>query len=355
MNESQHAPVDQKPSPAIIAQLRQLPRLIGESWREDVVAFRNWMRKRRGTQVDYVVLNLSGSLPERAGPPRSFLQRQLPLPPQPLTIQTLNYRLQRIAVAENVRGVVIIMGDLTFTGVARIQNIRRAFQRLREAGKEVVVYSSRLDLAHYYVASAGDRLYAPPAAQFDVVGLYSEAVFLRDALRKVGIEAEVLQVSPYKTAGNSLTESDMTPEQRQQMEWLIDDTYDAITSDLAAARGLSQEKLKALIDQAPFPAEKAVQEGLLDAVVYEDQLPERLAGKPDRPSSSNEDDDGAGRGRPADQRVEDETDGEKDRHPGYVAQSDQAGAGVFDIHVDIAVHHCLMHDDRAAKTVLLLG
>ena len=254
-----------------------MPRLIRESWRADLVALRNWWRRQRDVSVDYVVLPLSGSLPERSGPPRSLLQRLLPLPSQPLTIEAFNERLQRIADAENVRGALIIMGDFTLTGLARLQNVRRSLVRLREAGKEVVVYSPYLDLAHYYVASAGNRLLAPPGAQFDVVGLHSEAIFLRDALEKIGIRAEVLQVSPYKTAGNMFAESQITPEQRLQMEWLVDDTYDAITADLAEARGMTQERIKALIDMAPFPLEQALHAGLLDGIAYEDQLPDLLA------------------------------------------------------------------------------
>lgn len=262
---------------SVFKRLSRLPRLIRESWRADLVALRNWWRRQRDVSVDYVVLPLSGSLPERSGPPRSLLQRLLPLPSQPLTIEALNERLQRIADAENVRGALIIMGDFTLTGLARLQNVRRSLVRLREAGKEVVVYSPYLDLAHYYVASAGNRLLAPPGAQFDVVGLHSEAIFLRDALEKIGIRAEVLQVSPYKTAGNMFAESQITPEQRLQMEWLVDDTYDAITADLAEARGMTQERIKALIDMAPFPLEQALDAGLLDGIAYEDQLPDLLA------------------------------------------------------------------------------
>ena len=54
--------------------------------------------------------------------------------------------------------------------------------------------------AHYYVATAADRIIAPPGARFEVLGLYSEVTFLKDALARVGLTAEVVQISPYKTA-----------------------------------------------------------------------------------------------------------------------------------------------------------
>lgn len=271
------APEQQGRLARIFASLRRLPQLIADGWRADMVALRNWWRRQRGARVDYVIMRVSGALPERAAPPRNFFQRQLPLPPRPLTIESLNERFQHIADAGNVRGVVLVLGDFTMAGLARLQNLRQSLVRLREAGKEVVVYTPYLDLAHYYVATAAGKIVAPPGAQFDFVGLQSEAIFLRDALERIGVEAEVLQVSPYKTAGNMFTESTITPEQRQQMEWVIDDTYEVVTGDVAQARGLSMDSVKSLIDVAPFTAEKALANDLVDILGYEDELPDILA------------------------------------------------------------------------------
>jgi hypothetical protein len=75
-------------------RLARVPAALRESWRAVLVTFRNWLRSLRGARLDYVVLVLEGTLPERAGPPRSFIQRRLPLPPEPLSLETLNRRLQ---------------------------------------------------------------------------------------------------------------------------------------------------------------------------------------------------------------------------------------------------------------------
>lgn len=253
-------------------RIAELPKLIGEGWRADMVAFRNWWRRRRRAEIDYVVLSISGSLPERSGPRRNFFQRQLPLPPQPLSLQELNNRVQAIMDADNVQGAVILLGQLTVPGLSTLQNLRRSLQRLGEAGKRTVVFTPHLDLAHYYVACAAERVVVPPAAQFEVLGLHAEAVFLKEALDNVGLEAEVLQISPYKTAGNIVDKADITPEQREQMEWLLDDNYDVITAGIAQGRGKTQEEIQALIDRAPMFAEEILAEGLADDVAYEDEL-----------------------------------------------------------------------------------
>lgn len=229
------------------------------------------MRRIRRRRVDFIVMHIGGPLPERDAPPRAFLQRFLPYPPFPLSIQTINKRFQQLAHDERTQGLVIYLTGLS-AGPATLQNLRRSIGRLREAGKTVVVYSPTLSLAHYYVATAANTIIAPPAATFEVLGLRSEALFLKDALAQLGISVDVFQISPYKTAGNLVGQAELTPEHREQLEWLLEDTFDQLTRDMADGRGKSQLELKELIDGAPYPVAKAVELGLLDHAAYDDEL-----------------------------------------------------------------------------------
>ena len=129
-------------------------------WLQAWAGLRNALRRARGERVDYVVLRLSG--PCRNAPAAA---RLLPAPAaaagaaQPAGAERA---LQAIADAENVRGVVFVLGQLS-PGGWRPQNVRRSLERLRAAGKEAVVFTPYLDLTHYYVASAAGRIVAPPA------------------------------------------------------------------------------------------------------------------------------------------------------------------------------------------------
>ena len=138
------------------------------------------MQKAR---VDYVVLPVGGPLPERSGPKRGFIERRLPLPSEPLSMQELNSRLQRIADADNVRGVVFIFRGFS-AGLATLQNFRAAGLRLRAAGKEAIVYTPYVDLAHYYAATAAGTVIIPPGRQCEVLGLYTEVTCLKETMPK---------------------------------------------------------------------------------------------------------------------------------------------------------------------------
>lgn len=252
-------------------ELRQAGSAIVDGWATAGVDLRNAIRRARNARLDYVVLPVGGSLPERSSPPRGFIERRLPLPPDPVSMQHVNVQLRRVVEAENVQGVVFIFRGFN-AGLATLQNFRAAIARLRAAGKDAVVYTPYLDLAHYYAASAARAIIAPPGARFEVLGLYTEITFFRDALERAGLSAEVVQISPYKTAFDRFNQSSMTEEHREQLDWLLDDQFDMITAGMAAGRGLPQSDLKRLIDEAPFAAETARTAGLIDHIAYDDDL-----------------------------------------------------------------------------------
>ncbi|MFN2187812.1 MAG: S49 family peptidase, partial [Candidatus Promineifilaceae bacterium] len=251
---------------------------IGQLWREIIYsigrvrfAFGNGMRRIRRARLDYVIIPVGGSLPERSGPPRSYLQRFLPLPPRPMSMEALHRRFRLISEADNVGGVILVLGNIT-TGIATLQSLRRAVKRLQDAGKEVVVYTPMVDLGHYFVAVAADRIVIPPSANFEVLGLHADAFFLNDALNRVGVEAEVVQISPYKTGFDYMSKSDMSAEYREQIEWILDETYGYIIEAISAGRDMPAETVREIIDRAPYSAAEAQEHGLVDDVAYEDTL-----------------------------------------------------------------------------------
>ncbi len=257
-------------------ELKQVWQVTKDSFTNAGVTIRNGWRQVSGARVDYVVLRVGGQMPERAEPPRSFVERQLPLPPPPYSIEALNEHLRRVADADNVEGVVIVMHGFN-TGLASLQNIRQSILRLREQGKTAVVYTPFLDAAHYFIASAADKIIIPPSTQFNVLGLRSEVIFLKDALAQVGLHFDAVQISPYKSSPNMFTRTDITPEQQEQLTWLLDEMYEMLTDAMADGRRQTPTEFQQLVNRAPLFAPDALAAGLVDAIAYEDELAYLLA------------------------------------------------------------------------------
>lgn len=236
---------------------------------------RNLWRRLLRRRVAYVRLSIGGALPEFVLPPPWWARRFLGAP-LPLSLSDVRRRLEWLASDPQVRGVVLDINTLT-CGWATIESLHQEIRRFREHGKLVVACMTNPDTKTYVAACAADLIVAPPAALLNVTGLYTGVRFLKDALAKLDLSVEVTAVSPYKTAGDPLARPDMSPENREQIERLLDQRYAALVDTIAAARRKTPDEVRALIDTAPWSAQRAQEAGLIDAVVYEDELPAFLA------------------------------------------------------------------------------
>src|SRR5918995_5789378 len=223
---------------------------------------------------DHVWIEASGSLPEFETPV-GFLRRRFLPGPAPPSLERLRERLDRISADGRPRGVVLRVRGLD-AGWTAIEELRRELRAFRERGGRVVAYLTEADSRSYYLACAADEILATPLATVNVIGVRTRVNFLRDALNRVGLEAEVVAVSPFKSAGDPFVRNDFSPESRGQAERLLDRRYEELVGAISWGRGLSPAESRARIDGAPYSAPEALSRGLLDGVCYEDELPERL-------------------------------------------------------------------------------
>jgi protease-4 len=187
--------------------------------------------------------------------------------------------LGRIAADARTRGVVLRLRSLD-AGWAALEELRRELLAFRGRGGRVVAYLlDPVDSRSYYLACAADEVLATPLATVAVTGLRTRVNFLKNALDRVGVEAEVVAVSPYKSAGDPYVRNDFSRESREQAERLLERRYEELVRAISEGRDLSHEEARARIDGAPYAAPEALDQGLLDGVCYEDELPERLGGE----------------------------------------------------------------------------
>lgn len=223
---------------------------------------------------DYVSFEVGGSLPEFERPV-GFLRRRLsPGPPAP-SLEALRDRFDRLSNDGRVGGVVLRVRNLGADWAA-LEELRGELDRYRGRGGRVVAHLTDPDTAAYYLACAADEVYATPVSTLNVLGLRTRVNFLKDALNRVGVVADVVAVSPYKSAGDAFARNDFSEESREQVDRLLDRRYSEVLGAIARGRGMSTETAKSAVDRAPHPAPRALAEGLVDGVCYEDELPERL-------------------------------------------------------------------------------
>jgi protease-4 len=219
----------------------------------------------------YLYLRLEGEVPEQ--PPSdfgSFLEKR------PASLRTLMQSLDRAAADPKVRAVVVRVSILPDSGWGKVQELRDAITRFRKSGKPAYAHLEMSGNKEYYLATACTKIYAVPTALLDVTGLASEVMFFRNTLDKLGVQAQFEGVGKYKNAPNQFTETGFTEAHREQMEALLDSVYAQYVEAIASARGKTPDEVQAIVDAGPYEGRDALKAGLVDELLYEDQIEERL-------------------------------------------------------------------------------
>ncbi len=173
-------------------------------------------------------------------------------------------------------GLLLEVGALP-GGWARIDALRRELARLRRGGKKVAVYLPQGGgNRELYLASVANQIVSTEGAPFFAFGVGASSRYVKGLLDKVGVQVEVYRRAAYKSAAESVSATEMSAAQREQLGALLD-TYDgALVAALAERPGLDEAKVRALFEAGGASGKAAIEAGIVDAHAFDDELPKVL-------------------------------------------------------------------------------
>ena len=192
------------------------------------------------------------------------------------TVHRILGNLDKAAADERIVGVIMKVSSSNTLGLASIGEIRDAIAQVQDAGKPVIAFSDALDRDALYLASACDSIFMPGVADVFFTGYGFVETFLKGTLDKLAIHQNLHKIKDYKTAAEPLMRDSMSPEAREMAGWLIDDVWDVELGAIARERSLPVDSLVACMERALLTAPEAKVAGLIDDVLYWDQLEARL-------------------------------------------------------------------------------
>ncbi len=191
------------------------------------------------------------------------------------TLAKLIERLDAAAADQNVAAVWLKIDNLDI-GRAKVYEIRGAIARLRKAHKPVYAQLTTADSRQYMLATACDRVAMPPSGVLLIPGVRAEVTFFKGLLDKLGLQFDVLKMGKYKGAAEPFSRKDMSKPLRESYESLVDDFYQDLMGVIAADRHLKDYQVKTYVDRGLFTAPDAKKAGLIDNVLYADQLEDQI-------------------------------------------------------------------------------
>ena len=184
-------------------------------------------------------------------------------------------RFKQIGKNPDIQAVLIGFQGLE-VGFAKMTEIRNAILGVRESGKKVFCYMESFGNGGYYLATACDKIFLNPAGDVWVTGLISTAIFFKDMFDKIGVEAEFEKIGAYKSAPESFIRDSMSEASREQINALLDDFFSVYVEGVSEARNMKIDEVKDLINNGPYTAPQALEKGLVDELVYQDEIKDKL-------------------------------------------------------------------------------
>jgi protease-4 len=203
--------------------------------------------------------------------------------PSPRSLSGLLTLLERAGRDARVQGVVLRVGRAPL-GWSKLETLSRALAQLRAAGKLTVVYAERTGNAGAWLGAQADHFFMTPEGSLDLLGVRVDSPFLREALDRLQIHPDVIQAGRFKGAGEIVERAAMSDDAREALDAVVDDLYAALVGALASGAAGTEEQARTWIDDGPYQAAEARSLGLVDELLYGDELRERLARL--RPGSS---------------------------------------------------------------------
>ena len=199
---------------------------------------------------------------------------------QDVNILGLNDILANIKKAKtdkNIKGIYIEMGMLS-TGFATREEIRNALLDFKESGKFITTYSEIYTQGSYYLASVADYICMYPEGGMELKGLNSTVPFFTNALKKMGIEPQVIRHGKFKSAVEPFMLTEMSDENREQIETYMGSIWEHFLKNVASDRNITSDRLNEIADNLEIQTTKdAVELGLVDSLFYRDQFQNHLA------------------------------------------------------------------------------
>ena len=157
---------------------------------------------------------------------------------------------------------VVLRIDSPGGGVASSQEIYTELKRLAQKKPLVVSFGSVAASGGYYLAMAGERLFANPGTITGSIGVVMSFPDYQELMGKVGIRTEVIKSGPYKDVGSAMR--DMTDAERHLLNEMLTDVHSQFVEVVSKGRNVPIDELIPYVDGRIFTGRQALEFGLVD-------------------------------------------------------------------------------------------
>lgn len=188
--------------------------------------------------------------------------------------------IRQVSRQDDIKGAVLVIdspGGL-------VSDSHQIYHELLKLAKKKPIFVAMKGIAAsggYYIAmgaGAGAPVYAEPTTWTGSIGVIMPRYDASELARKVGVTPDSLVTGPLKETLNPL--KPMTDEEKKVWDVILDDSFRRFLTVIDESReNLDMEQVRALATGQVYTADQALQNGLIDAIGYEEDALEALKTK----------------------------------------------------------------------------
>lgn len=184
-----------------------------------------------------------------------------------LSSTTYNHRafMDKLKMAEendDIKGIILRVNS-PGGGVVESAEIHEKILDIKKVKKPVYVsMGSMAASGGYYISAPADKIYASPETMTGSLGVIMQGYNYEKLAKKYGVEFQTIKSGPHKDIMSPTRE--MTGEEREILQDMIDNSYDQFVKIIADGRGMPDEEVREIADGRIYDGRQAKENHLID-------------------------------------------------------------------------------------------
>ncbi|WP_147640957.1 MULTISPECIES: signal peptide peptidase SppA [Mammaliicoccus] len=182
--------------------------------------------------------------------------------------QSFLKKLDKIKKDNSVKGVLLEVNS-PGGGTYESDEIHKKLEEIKAKNKKVYVQMKNMAASGgYYISTPADKIYAGSQTLTGSLGVIISSINYAELADNLGVKDQSVVSGKHKQILNPM--KDMSKEEKDIMQSIIDDSYKQFVKVIKDGRDMPEDKVKKLADGRIYSSQQAKSNGLIDEIGYED-------------------------------------------------------------------------------------
>jgi protease IV len=189
----------------------------------------------------------------------------------PMELSSLTQALRRIEVDSNVQGLLFKLSDLSISKTVSYEVVKY-LKAITASGKKIYVWADDINANTFEMLALASNIALPPVGGVEIMSPTLQLVYFAEALKRLGVEFEVIRAGKYKSAFEGMIQNDMSPETFEMYSSIQQSLRQTSIQELSAQTGKPESTIEKWLKRGLYTSQDALTAGIITEVSFYDDF-----------------------------------------------------------------------------------